>query len=210
MDQWKLIIQALLLTLFLPLLLWTGLFVMFGWKLFLFLALAGTLLLMYGDKIIRLPMFKPLMRMLLPFAMTTPFYKALRAAKNVKDKKGSSWRALWASLRELLSESSAETSSQQESTKKTGTPQQKSKQLPEQTETAKTRSFWFGKKNRTSEDISEDKRISEPMEATTQAEPLSHASSRSSRSRKKTSDEEIDRKLAEMKAKAAHEKSKKS
>lgn len=102
MDQWKLVLQALFLTLFLPLLLWTGLFAFFGWKLFLFLFAGIGLLFMFGDKLIQHPMFQSVVRMLLPFAMTLRFYAALKAGQDVREQEGSSTQAWWATFRHLL------------------------------------------------------------------------------------------------------------
>lgn len=187
MDQWKLILQALLLTMFLPLLLWTLLFTVFGWKLFLFMAIAVALLLMYGDKLIQLPMFKSLMRMLVPFGTTFSFYKALRARKDVKEKQGSSWQAWWASLREFLSNSSSSQDSDSEDNKPS-----KRRALPETAETAKEKSSWFGR------------RSSEPEEKPAPPEP-----STKTMARQKASEEEIEQSLAALKAKMARDKGRK-
>ncbi len=137
MDQWKLIISALLLTLFLPLLLWTSLFAFFGWKLFLFLLVGVGALLLFGETIIHLPLFKGLVRMLLPFGMTYRFYRALLAGKEVREQDGNSLQAWWATFRRLLKEK--DPSSEIEESEQIGLPEAttfKKKQLKRQRATS--------------------------------------------------------------------------
>lgn len=111
MDQWRLILWALFLTLLLPLVLWTGLFMYFGWKLFLILFVVFGLLLMYGDKIIKSPIFKGVVQMLVPFAMTYRFYRGLSAGKKARKQKANSLGAFFAMLRGLLTDEESDAGS---------------------------------------------------------------------------------------------------
>lgn len=99
MGQFSMVLWALFFTLLVPLLLWTSLFAMFGWKLFLVLFAAMGLVFFFRDKIFSSSAFQGLLQFFIPFALTFRFYDALRAGNEKKGEDANLFQVLWATAR---------------------------------------------------------------------------------------------------------------
>lgn len=99
MSQFSLVLWALFFTLLVPLLLWTALFSMFGWKLFLVLFAGVGVIVFFRDKITSSKAFQGALQFLIPFALTFRFYDALRAGSQEKERDAGIFQVLWATAR---------------------------------------------------------------------------------------------------------------
>lgn len=192
MDQWKLILQALFLTMLLPLLLWTGLFAVFGWKLFLFLFAGVGLLFMFGDKLIQQPLFQSVVRMLLPFAMTFRFYAALKAGKEVREQEGSSTQAWWATFQQLLAKQEKDN--------------EEASGLPEKQEAEAKSKRWWKTKETPSAPASQTAQADSKFDTSSVPSPPARAELPPVTNKGRPSEEELDDMLVQLKAKMEREK----
>lgn len=176
MDNWKLVLWSLFLTLFVPLLLWSALFARFGWPLFVGLFGVFALAFALREKFAGLKWLKAISQMMIPFALTFKFYDALHAGKQKKAQEGNVFQVLLATARGFLHEPKAQ---------KADTADNADKALVERDEELAASKAW----------LQEEKAHRDALTVKAQQNTTSQSVSG------RPSEEELDRMLAELKQK---------
>lgn len=178
-----LVFWALVFTLLVPLIAWTALFSIFGWKLFIVLIVAFVALFYFRDKLFQSQPVQAALQMLIPFALTFRFYDALRAGKEKSKEEANSFQVLLASTKGFFQGDREE---DEEETKKVA---RSTKEEAPHAKKAKSESFWGDDEDEAKEEAS----------ATPQAPQTPQPPPKPS----KPSDEQLDDMLSQLKQKMA-------